>query len=150
MQFRTKLQEKLLDLNTNLPGGLKWIFITLIKHEYPSLSLFSRFIHHHHFHFFFLSLISQPSLLDNFFIWRLISNPSDLMVHPQHKLPGDNSRQSDPPLFAPYISQNHVGLNEGELVLTLTHLHLHRSSQAGDEVGFLIPLLLFYKFFTFA
>ena len=37
--------------------------------------------------------------------------------------------------------QNCVGLNERELVLPLTHLHLHRSSQAGNEVSFLIPLL---------
>ena len=58
------------------------------------------------------------------------------MADPQHRLQKDSSNQSDPPLRAPYFSQNQVGLNEGELVLPLTRLHLHRSSQAGDEVGF--------------
>ena len=62
------------------------------------------------------------------------------MTDPQHRLQGDSSRQSDPPLRAPYFPQNHVGLNEGELVLSLTRLHLHRSSQAGDEFSFFIPL----------
>ena len=33
-----------------------------------------------------------------------------------------------------------MGLNEGDLVLPLTRLHLYRSSQAGNEVGFLFPL----------
>ena len=63
------------------------------------------------------------------------------MADPRHKLQGDSSRQSDPTLLAPYFLQNHDGLNEGELVLPLTRLHLHRSSQAGDEVSFLISLL---------
>ena len=62
------------------------------------------------------------------------------MADPQQRLQEDSSRQPDPPLRAPHFPQNHVGLNEGELVLSLTQLHLHRSSQAGNEVGFLIPL----------
>ena len=63
------------------------------------------------------------------------------MADSQHRLQEDSFRQSDPPLRAPYFPQNHVGLNEVELVLPLTILHLHKSSQAGDEVGFLISLL---------
>ena len=63
------------------------------------------------------------------------------MADPQYRLQGDSSSQSNPLLRAPHFTQNHVGLNEGELVLPLTRLHLHRSSQAGDEVDFLIPLL---------
>ena len=72
------------------------------------------------------------------------------MAHPQYRLHGDSFRQSDPPLIAPYFPQNHAELNEGELVLPLTRLHLHRNSQVGDEAGLLIPLLLFCKFSTFA
>ena len=68
------------------------------------------------------------------------------MADPQHRLQGDSSSQSDPPLHALYFPQNHVGLNEGELVLPLTRLHLHRSSQAGNEVGFSDSSALFYKF----
>ena len=71
------------------------------------------------------------------------------MAHPQHRLHEDSSKQLDPPLVAPYFPQNLVGLNERELILPLTRLHLHKSSQAGDEVGFLIHLLLFYKFSAF-
>ena len=58
------------------------------------------------------------------------------MTDPQCGLQGDNSRQSDPPLRAPHFPQNHVGFNEVEPVLSLSRLHLHRSSQAGNEVGF--------------
>ena len=56
------MQEKLLDLNASLLEGLKWIFVTLIKYEFPSFSL-PFFDHHlHHFHsplsfFHFLPLI---------------------------------------------------------------------------------------------
>ena len=57
------------------------------------------------------------------------------MADPQRGLQGDSSRQSDPLLRAPHFPQNHVGFNEGELVLPLSRLHLHRSSQAGNEVG---------------
>ena len=96
--------------------------------------------------FFIFSLISQLSLLDYFFIWHPISDPSDLMAHSQHRLPGDSYRQSDLPLLVSHFSQNHMGLNEGDLVLSLTHLHLHRNSQAGNEVSFLIPLLYSVKF----
>ena len=63
------------------------------------------------------------------------------MANPQHRLQEDSFKQSDPPLHALHFPQNHVGLNEGELVLSLTRLYLHRSSQAGDEVSFLISLL---------
>ena len=58
------------------------------------------------------------------------------MADPQHRLQGDSSSQSDPLLRAPYFHQNHAGHNKGELVLPLTRLHLHRSSQASDEVSF--------------
>ena len=71
----------------------------------------------------------------------MISDLSVPMTDPQHILQGDSFKQSDPPLRAPHFPQNYIGLNEGQLVLPLTRLHLHRSSQAGDEVGFLIPLL---------
>ena len=93
---------------------------------------------------FFLSFSSfdlQFSFLNCFFIWRPISDPSIPMTDPHYRLQGDSSRQPDPPLRAPHFPQNHIGLNEGELVLPLTRLHLHRSSQAGNEVGFLISLL---------
>ena len=68
------------------------------------------------------------------------------MTDPQRGLQGDSSRQSDLPLRALHFSQNHVGLNEGELILPLTRLHLHRSSQAGDEVSFSDSSALFYNF----
>ena len=68
------------------------------------------------------------------------------MAHSQHRLPGDSFRQSDLPLLAPNFSQNHVRLNEEELVLPLTRLYLHKSSQSGNEVSFLIPLLYSAKF----
>ena len=71
------------------------------------------------------------------------------MAHPQHRIHGDSSRQSDPPLVAPYFLHNYIGLNEEEHVLSLTRLHLHRNSQADDEDDFLIHLLLFYKFLAF-
>ena len=113
-----------------------------------SLSSSSFFLHFFlsYFHFIF---DSQSYFLNCFFICRPISDSSVPMAHLQHSLHGDSSRQPDPPLLTPHFSQNHVGLNEGELVLPLTRLHLHRSSQAGNEVGFLIPLLLFYKFSIF-
>ena len=97
------------------------------------------------FFFFFLPLIFEFYFLNFFFIWRPISDSSDPMAHPQHRLSEDSSRQSDLPLLALYFSQNHVGLNEGELVLPLTRLHLHRSSQAGNEVGFPDYSTLFCK-----
>ena len=58
------------------------------------------------------------------------------MADPQHELQGGSSSQSDPPFRAPHFPQNHVGFNEGELILPLTRLELHRSSQVGNEVGF--------------
>ena len=58
------------------------------------------------------------------------------MADPQRGFQRDSSSHSDPPLRAPHFSQNHVGFNEGELVLPLSRLHLHRSSQAGNEVRF--------------
>ena len=92
---------------------------------------------------FFLSFSSfdlQFSFLDYLFIWRPISDLSVSITDPQHKLQGDSSRQPNSPLLAPYFPQNHVELNEGELVLPLTRLHLHKSFQADDEVSFQIPL----------
>ena len=58
------------------------------------------------------------------------------MADPQRGLQGDSSRQSDPLPRAPHFPQNHVGFNEGKLVLPLSRLHLHKSSQAENEVGF--------------
>ena len=58
------------------------------------------------------------------------------MTDPQYRLQGDGSGQSDPLVRAPHFPQNHVGFNEGELILPLTRLELHRSSQVGNEVGF--------------
>ena len=65
------------------------------------------------------------------FLWHSIFNPSDPMTDPQHVLQGDSSRQSDLPLRAPLFPQNHIGFNEGEPVLPLSRLHLHRSSEVG-------------------
>ena len=59
------------------------------------------------------------------------------MVHPQRGHPGASSSQSDPPPVALHFPQNHLGLNESELILPLTRLQLHKSSQAGNEVSFL-------------
>ena len=95
-------------------------------------SLLSFFIFIFDFQFYFLNY---------FFICRPISDPSIPMAYPQHSLHGDSSRQPDPLLLAPYFLQNHIGLNEGDLVLSLTWLHLYRSSQASDNVDFLIFLL---------
>ena len=58
------------------------------------------------------------------------------MAHPQRGHSGASFSQSDPPHIAPHFPQNHLGLNEGELILPLTRLQLHRSSQAGNEVNF--------------
>ena len=58
------------------------------------------------------------------------------MTDPQRGLQGDGSGQSDPLVRAPYFPQNHVRFNVGETMLPLSRLHLHRSSQAGNEVGF--------------
>ena len=75
------------------------------------------------------------------------------MTDPQRVLQGDSSRQldpssrqSDPPLRAPLFPQNHIGFNQGEPVLPLSGLHLHRSSQAGNEVDFSDFSILFYNF----
>ena len=104
--------------------------------------------HHlsHFFSFFHFFLYLQFSFLDYFFIWRPIYNPSAPMTDPLHRLQGDSSRRSDPSLRAPYFPQNHIGFNEGEPVLPLSRLHLHRSSQAGNEVGFSDFSTLFYNF----
>ena len=59
------------------------------------------------------------------------------MVHPQRGHPEASSSQSYPPPVAPHFPQNYLGLNEGELILPLTHLQFHKSSQAGNEVSFL-------------
>ena len=72
MQFWTKLQEKLLVLNVNLPEGLKWIFSILIKICTTFSSL--HFFDHHHFPHFFSFFIS--SLNFNFFY--LITYSSDV------------------------------------------------------------------------
>ena len=102
------------------------------------------------FSFLFFSFIFlfnlEFSFLDYFFIWRPIFDPSDPMTDPQHILQGDHSRQSDPPLRAPLFPQNHIGFNEGELVLPLSRLHLHRSSQTGNEVGSSNSSVLFCNF----
>ena len=95
--------------------------------------------------FFYL----QFSSLDYFFIWRPIYSSSVPMTNPQRGLQGDSSRQSDPPLRAPHFSQNHVGFNEGEPVLPLSRLHLHRSSQAGNEIGFFWFLCFILQFSVF-
>ena len=65
------------------------------------------------------------------------------MTDPQRGLQGDSSRQSDPSLRAPYFPQKHVGFNEREPVLPLSILHLHRSSQAGNEVCFILQFSVF-------
>ena len=138
------MQEKLLDLNASLSVGLKWIFFILIYLPFFSFPFFD---HHSHFFSFFHFFLDLPfSFHDYFFIWRPIYNPSIPMIDPQYRLQGDSCRQSDPPLRAPYFSQNHVGFNEGELVLPLSRLHLHRSSQAGNEVGFSDFSVLFCNF----
>ena len=98
------------------------------------------------FLFFIFFFDFQFSFLDYLFIWRPIYNPSDPMADPQRGLQGDSSCQSDPPLRAPHFPQNHVGFNEGEPVLPLSRLHLHRSSQAGNEVGFSEFFVLFCNF----
>ena len=98
------------------------------------------------FYFFHFLSNLQLSFLDYFFIWRPIFNPSDPMTDPQHLLQGDSSRQSDLPLRAPLFPQNHIGFNQGEPVLPLSGLHLHRSSQAGNEVGFSDFSVLFCNF----
>ena len=72
MQFWTKLQEKLLVLNVNLPEGLKWIFFILIKTCTTFSSL--HFFDHHHFPHFFSFFIS--SLNFNFLF--LITSSSDV------------------------------------------------------------------------
>ena len=60
-----------MDLNASLLGGLKWIFVTLIKHDYPSLSLPFPDHHLHHHHFLSFSLWF-PNLLF------LITSSSDI------------------------------------------------------------------------
>ena len=139
---------KLLGFKCKLTWGIKMdIFHFNIKFTFPSFLSFSL---DHHLSISFLSFIFllnlQLSSLDYFFIWRLIFNPSDPMTDPQRVLQGDSSRQSDPLLGAPHFPQNHVGFNEGELVLPLSRLHLHRSSQAGNEVGFSDFSILFCNF----
>ena len=68
------------------------------------------------------------------------------MTDPQYKLQGDGSGQSDPLVHAPHFPQNHVGFNVGETVLPLSRLHLHRSSQAGNEIDFSEFSVLFCNF----
>ena len=138
-----------MNLKANLPGGLKWIFVILIKATYPTLPHFADSFIFISSSFFFFFWFSKSSFLDFFFIWRPILNPFDLMVHPQCRLRGSTSSQSDPSIVPPHFSQNQLGLSERESILPLTCLHLYRSSQAGNEVGFLILLLLFWKFLAF-
>ena len=100
------MQEKLLDLNASLLGGLKWIFAILIK-PYFLLSLLIIiiiFILSSLLSFFLFIFDFQSYFLNYFFICRLISDPSILIVHPQHRLFGNSSRQLDPSLLAPYFS----------------------------------------------
>ena len=139
---------KLLGFKCKLTWGIKMdIFHFNIKFTFLSFLSFSL---DHHLSISFLSFIFllnlQLSSLDYFFIWHLIFNPSDPMTDPQRVLQGDSSRQLDPLLRAPHFPQNHVGVNKGELVLPLTRLHLHRSSQAGDKVGFSNSSTLFCNF----
>ena len=70
------------------------------------------------------------------------------MADPQRELQGDSSRQSDPLLRAPHFPQNHVGFNEGELVLPLSRLHFHMNSQAGNEVSFFLSSLFYSAIFN--
>ena len=132
--------------------GLKCKLTWRIKMDifHFNINSFSSFLLHfigNHFHHFLIFLSNlQLSFLDYFFIWRPIFNPSDPMTDPQHLLQGDHSRQSDPPLRAPLFPQNHIGFNQGEPVLPLSRLHLHRSSQAGNEVGFSDFSVLFCNF----
>ena len=105
------------------------------------------------FSFLFFSFIFlfnlEFSFLDYFFIWRPIFDPSDPMTDPQRGLQGDDFGQSDPLVHAPHFPQNHVGFNVGETVLSLARLHLHRSSQAGNEVGFSEFSILYCNFSLF-
>ena len=130
-------------MNENKPEGLKWIFATLIYSPSSSITdpsslffLFSFFPFHFHLDF-------QSSFFNYFFIWRLIFNPFNLLAYPLCRLCGNSSRQSDPFILSLHFSPNNLGLNEGEVVSLLTRLDLHKSSQAGDDIGF-SPLLLFY------
>ena len=58
------------------------------------------------------------------------------MAHSQCGHSEASSSQLDPPPVTPHFPQNHLGLNEGELILPLTRLQLHSSSQASNEVSF--------------
>ena len=70
------MQEKLLDLNASLPGGLKWIFATLIKHAHPSFSRFTIFIifisSFFSFSLWFLNFLLLNTSFDVRFLIRLI------------------------------------------------------------------------------
>ena len=127
-----------MDLNVNKSEGLKWIFVTLLYSlfllVFPILIIIFPILHLFSFHFL---LILNFSFLNYFFIWRPIFDLFDPMAHPQHRLCWRCSKKLDPSILPPNFLQNQLGLNEGEVVLLLTRLHLHRSSQAGDEVGFL-------------
>ena len=100
--------------------------------------------------FFLFSLDLQFLFFNYFLIWCPISDPSNPIAHQQHRVYGSGSRQSDPSILPLYVPQNYVGLNKRELILLLTRLHLHRSSQAGDKVGFLTLLLLILQMFIIA
>ena len=65
------------------------------------------------------------------------------MTDPQRVLQGDSSRQLDPLLRAPHFPQNHVGFNEGELVLPLSRLTFTGALKLEMRSVFLI--FLFYS-----
>ena len=122
------------------------IFHFNINMHLPFFS-FHFFDHHSHlFSFFHFFLHLQFSFLNYFFIWRPIYSPSVPMTDPQYRLQGDGSGQSDPLVHAPHFPQKHIGFNVGETVLPLSRLYLHRSSQAGNEVGFSEFSILFCNF----
>ena len=122
-KFTWRIKMDIFHFNKNMHHLL---FSSFLRSSSPSSFLF----------FFSFLLWTSIFFLDYFFIWRPIYSPSVPMTDPQYRFQGDGFGQSDPLVRAPYFPQNHVGFNVGETVLPLSRLHLHRSSQAGNEVGF--------------
>ena len=85
--------------------------------------------------FFYLHLDFQSSFFNYFFVWHLIFNPFNPLTRLLHRLCGNGFKQSDPSILPLHVPLSNLGLNEGEVVSLLTHLDLHRSFHAGDEVG---------------
>ena len=92
---------------------------------------------------FSVSFYFHSSVFNYSFVWYPIFNPFNPLADPLCRLYGIALANQTHPFYLCIFLQVILSSMKGEVVSLLIHLDLHRSFQAGDEIGF-SPLLLFH------